>query len=100
MGDQPIPIPIEKIREYQLSRLQLNETIQLCLLEIKIESNPSLINDILTSLINDILSDLIYLQKCKQININYRKQFYFMHEDSIKRKINVLVETNNLYPYK
>ena len=83
MGDQPIRIPIEKIREYQLSRLQLIETIKLCLQEI--ESN--------SSLINDILSDLIYLQKCKQININYREQFYFMHEDSIKRKINVLVET-------
>ena len=75
---------VTKVREYNLSRTELIETIKLCLNNIENITNPNLISD--------ILSDLFYLQKCKRIETNTRRQFEFIHESRIKENMNILVK--------
>ena len=84
--NHPLPLirDLTKVREYNLTRLELIETIKLCLNNIENITNPNLMSE--------ILSDLLYLQKCKKLETNTHRQFEFIHESRIKKNMNILIE--------
>ena len=80
----PLIRDVTKVRDNNLTRLELIETIILCLKNIENITNPILMSE--------LLSDLLYLQKCKRIVTNAHRQFEFIHESRIKKNMNILIE--------